>query len=36
LNLRMQKKKAKPVHLHEPYVAETARAAEKVAPKKKR
>ena len=36
LNLRMTKKKVKPVQLHEPYVAETARAAEKVAPKKKR
>jgi predicted tellurium resistance membrane protein TerC len=36
LNLRMTKKKSKPVHLHEPYVAETARVVEKVAPKKKR
>ena len=36
LNLRTQKKRSKPVQLHEPYVAETARAAEKVAPKKKR
>ncbi len=36
LNLRMKKKRGKPVHLHEPYVAETARAAEKVTPKKKR
>jgi predicted tellurium resistance membrane protein TerC len=37
LNLRMQKKKVKPVDLRDPYVAETPRAAEKkVAPKKKR
>ena len=36
LNLRMQKKRVKPVDLHEPYVAEPARAAEKVTPKKKR
>jgi predicted tellurium resistance membrane protein TerC len=36
LNLRMQKKRVEPVDLHEPYVAETAPAAEKVTPKKKK
>jgi predicted tellurium resistance membrane protein TerC len=35
LNLRMQKKKVQPVHLHAPYV-EGAKVVEKAAPKKKR
>ncbi len=35
LNLRMTKKGVKPVHLHEPYVAEAPRAAEKGVKKKR-